>query len=320
MLSESLRTALESAIGRATGAPFAIARATAASGGCIHSSWVLESGKARYFAKTNDDRFAATFAAEADGLVALAGAGIRVPRPIAQGVAAGSAFLVLEHLALGRGPTAAFRELGRELARLHAHHGGEFRLASRQLHRAHPAVERAARVVDRVLADASGSRRSSRSPRGTGTAAIFSRSGSGSIDAVPGAARRTHARAVAAARRSVGRQRRRSSATARRSCSIRRCTTATREADLAMTELFGGFPPSFYDGYREVRPHRPRLPACGAISTTCTTCSTTSTCSAGGTRAGGTDDGARAFRLRLRTGRSWVPILPGASDNQGLAN
>jgi len=26
------------------------------------------------------------------------------------------------------------------------------------------------------------------------------------------------------------------------------------EADLAMTELFGGFPGSFYDGYREVRP------------------------------------------------------------------
>jgi fructosamine-3-kinase len=26
------------------------------------------------------------------------------------------------------------------------------------------------------------------------------------------------------------------------------------EADLAMTELFGGFPASFYDGYCEVRP------------------------------------------------------------------
>jgi fructosamine-3-kinase len=26
------------------------------------------------------------------------------------------------------------------------------------------------------------------------------------------------------------------------------------EADLAMTELFGGFPAGFYEGYREVRP------------------------------------------------------------------
>ncbi len=29
------------------------------------------------------------------------------------------------------------------------------------------------------------------------------------------------------------------------------------EADLAMTELFGGFPPAFYDAYREVSPLRP---------------------------------------------------------------
>jgi len=126
MLSDPLRTALEAAIARATGAPFVIARASAASGGCIHSSWVLESGERRCFAKTNDARFAATFAAEADGLRALAGAGIRVPRPIAQGEAGDSAFLVLEHLALGHGTDAAFRELGRQLARLHAHSGDAF--------------------------------------------------------------------------------------------------------------------------------------------------------------------------------------------------
>ena len=29
------------------------------------------------------------------------------------------------------------------------------------------------------------------------------------------------------------------------------------EADLAMTELFGGFPPEFYEAYREVRPLQP---------------------------------------------------------------
>lgn len=29
------------------------------------------------------------------------------------------------------------------------------------------------------------------------------------------------------------------------------------EADLAMTELFGGFPPAFYDAYKEVAPLRP---------------------------------------------------------------
>ena len=35
---------------------------------------------------------------------------------------------------------------------------------------------------------------------------------------------------------------------------IWRSTTATSKRDLAMTELFGGFPAGFYEGYREVRP------------------------------------------------------------------
>src|SRR3990172_6202728 len=101
LLSPALRAALEDTITRATGEQFAIGQATPAAGGCIHSSWALTSGAARYFAKVNDERFAASFEAEADGLAALGGAGIRVPRPIAHGAAEGHAFLVLEPLALG---------------------------------------------------------------------------------------------------------------------------------------------------------------------------------------------------------------------------
>ena len=32
------------------------------------------------------------------------------------------------------------------------------------------------------------------------------------------------------------------------------CYVGHAEADLAMTELFGGFPPEFYKAYREARP------------------------------------------------------------------
>ena len=35
------------------------------------------------------------------------------------------------------------------------------------------------------------------------------------------------------------------------------CYIGHAEADLAMTELFGGFPSKFYDAYREVRPLQP---------------------------------------------------------------
>ena len=56
-----------------------------------------------------------------------------------------------------------------------------------------------------------------------------------------------------------------------------------READLAMTELFGGYDDAFYDAYRSMWGWSPATtPA--ATSTTCTTSSTPSTFSAGATR------------------------------------
>src|SRR5262245_30468201 len=115
MLTQSTRAALEHAIERAAGTRFRIEEATPASGGCIHSSWVLKSSSVRYFAKVNEERLAASFEAEADGLAALATAGLRVPQPIAQGTAEGQAFLVLEYLPLGASSNAGFRALGRKL-------------------------------------------------------------------------------------------------------------------------------------------------------------------------------------------------------------
>ena len=54
------------------------------------------------------------------------------------------------------------------------------------------------------------------------------------------------------------------------------------EADLAMTELFGGFPRELLRGLPGGTADRRRATGGGTSSTTCTTCSTTSTCSAGG--------------------------------------
>ena len=126
MLSAALRAAIENAIVRATGERFPIERITSARGGCIHSSWVVESRAARYFVKENEGRFAPSFAAEADGLIALREAGMRVPQPVAQGLGEGKAFLVLEFLALREGRAAGYRELGRLLACLHRRRGREF--------------------------------------------------------------------------------------------------------------------------------------------------------------------------------------------------
>jgi protein-ribulosamine 3-kinase len=125
-MSPELRAEIEHSIATGTGRPFRIEHTENAAGGCIHRSMVLEGNGVRFFAKLNGRRFDDAFAAEADGLEALAQSGICAPAVVARGVAHGSAFLVLEHLDLRPGNDAAFAALGRALAALHAHHGERF--------------------------------------------------------------------------------------------------------------------------------------------------------------------------------------------------
>ncbi len=123
MGSAEFISAVGAAISDAAGA-FRIERATPAPGGCIHRSFILEGGGRRFFAKTNDRSRFDSFAAEADGLAALAAAGVRVPAPVCRGETGQQAFLVLEYLDLrGNGDYAA---LGRGLAALHAVRGERY--------------------------------------------------------------------------------------------------------------------------------------------------------------------------------------------------
>ena len=121
--SGELLAALQASVSDAAGS-FRIERTTPVAGGCIHRCFILEGGGRRYFAKTNDRSALDGFAAEADGLAALAAAGARVPAPLCRGQADEHAFLVLEHLDLrGNGDYAA---LGRSLAAVHSVHGEAF--------------------------------------------------------------------------------------------------------------------------------------------------------------------------------------------------
>ena len=117
-----LQAAIEAAIGEATGEAFGPARRGGAGGGCINDAFTLDDGGRRYFVKINDARNSELFEAEAEALRELAGAGaLRVPRPVAHGAHDGQCYLVLEHLDLsGRGDTAGYRRLGEGLAALHA--------------------------------------------------------------------------------------------------------------------------------------------------------------------------------------------------------
>src|SRR2546425_13081537 len=99
--SPELRSALEAAVSDAAGA-FRLERATPAAGGCIHRSFILEGGGCKFFAKINDRSHFDTFAAEAEGLAALAAAGARVPAPLFRGGGGGEAVLGREYLEVGR--------------------------------------------------------------------------------------------------------------------------------------------------------------------------------------------------------------------------
>ena len=94
-------------------------------GGALSGTWRLESGGERYFVKTHAASQLSMLEAEAEGLRELSSAGaIRVPAPVDCAVAGGSAFLALEWLDFSdNGHDAA---LGAGLAQLHRTTGSSY--------------------------------------------------------------------------------------------------------------------------------------------------------------------------------------------------
>ena len=104
------------------------ATARAVAGGSINSAWQVDSDRGLVFLKTNRRAAAPMFAAEVDGLQALAAAGcVAVPNCLAHGVCAADAYLLLTRVDLsGTRSDAAARVLGGQLARQHRQPRDEF--------------------------------------------------------------------------------------------------------------------------------------------------------------------------------------------------
>jgi len=116
----SLHDVIAHAITQATGETFEPRDRRGVSGGCINSAEVLEDGELRYFVKMNDAARLDMFEAEAAGLAEIAASNsVRVPLPVCTGRHEGRAFLVLEYLDLGSGGGKSEQRLGRRLAALH---------------------------------------------------------------------------------------------------------------------------------------------------------------------------------------------------------
>ncbi len=89
-------------------------------GGCINAGWRVKGPGDSFFIKTNNADRLDMFEAEAAGLRELAATQtVRVPEPLLSGTSGTDAYLILEFIDLGSGGRSAAAALGRQLADLH---------------------------------------------------------------------------------------------------------------------------------------------------------------------------------------------------------
>lgn len=253
--SSSLRETLSEALRQATRDGFRLESMQRLGGGSVGTAFGIESADGqRAFLKVATGGYADALDAEEDGLRALQGvSGLAVPRPICSGRHGEDAFLVLEWLSFSPWRPATAAALGEGLAALHRRSGSRFGWQRDNWIGAAPQPngwreDWASFFRDRRLAF-----QLERAQR-HGHARELERSGiERLIDAVPAllAGHRPQASLVhgdlwsgnAAALDD-----------ARPAIFDPAVHYADREVDLAMTELFGGFPDEFRAAYRSAWP------------------------------------------------------------------
>jgi fructosamine-3-kinase len=96
-------------------------------GGCINNASTISDGSHTFFVKTNQAESLAMFAAEAEGLKEIAASkSIRVPHLIAYGQHQANAYLILEYIPLRSGSIRSQRLLGEQLAKMHGKTQAQF--------------------------------------------------------------------------------------------------------------------------------------------------------------------------------------------------
>jgi len=247
--SPELLSALEAAVSHAAGA-FRLERATPAAGGCIHRSFILEGGGCKYFAKINDRSQLDSFAAEADGLAALAAAGARVPASLCRGEGGKEAFLVLEYLNLRE--TGDHAALGHALAVMHTVHGENYGWRRNNYIGATPQFNRQSTSWSDFWREARLGPQLDLARKNSFGKSLLKK-GELLAEAVPGLLS-GYAPSASLLHGDLWRGNTGFLANDAPVLFDPAVYWGDREADLAMTELFGGFPRAFYSAYREAAP------------------------------------------------------------------
>ncbi len=233
---------------------FRVVDAVPLGGGSIHCAMRIEGtfadGARTCFAKTNAAENAAMFAAEAEGLVALRASGaVRVPDEVAHGVEDEHAWLVLEWLDLVPLDAVSGARFGKSLAALHRQPRERFGWATDNFIGATPQANgfsddwleffRARRLQPQLRLAAKNRLPSRMIDRGERLLADC------------GAFFRHHVPAKSLLHGDLWGGNAAALCDATPVCFDPAVYVGDREADVAMTELFGGFPPDFLSAYRE---------------------------------------------------------------------
>lgn len=113
---------VETAISAALGEPFRVRSATAVGGGCINDAHCLSDGRRSFFVKTNTADRLGMFSAESAGLDEIRRSNsLRVPAPLSYGGSEAQSWLVLEYIEMASPEPTTYSELGEQLALMHSH-------------------------------------------------------------------------------------------------------------------------------------------------------------------------------------------------------
>ncbi len=243
----------------ATGHAFKLVKAQGIAGGDINAAFRLSGEQDTYFVKLNRPGSLAMFEAEACGLLELSKSHtVRVPGVIVTGKTAENAFLVLEHIDFGAARKASEQLLGQQLAQLHQQKQPYFgwhrdnTIGSTPQHNDQyadwPGFWREQRLRFQLTLAAHNGYGGRLQATGEHLCSVLEQL----FDNYSPKPSLLHGDLWAgnAAVDSQGRPLIFDPA----------CYYGDREADLAMTELFGGFSPDFYAAYDEVWPLDPGYP------------------------------------------------------------
>lgn len=119
----------EQVLFESTGQSLMVEEAQFLSGGCINNAVRLQTAGGDFFLKWNEQAAEGMFAAEAEGLQLLRTSGsLCIPEVLGMGTAAGKDYLLLEYIQSSAPSSAYWEDLGRSLAQLHNQTGQKYGL------------------------------------------------------------------------------------------------------------------------------------------------------------------------------------------------